>query len=64
MRRSGPRECPRRRRRPVGACDGDLTVGEIASALATLLEVPADDVAAELLPAVRELAVDGFLRLE
>jgi len=48
----------------VGACDGELSVGEIAGALATLLEVPADDVAAELLPAVRELLVDGFLRPE
>lgn len=48
----------------VGACDGELSVGEIAGALATLLEVPVDDVAAELLPAVRELLVDGFLRLE
>jgi len=47
----------------VGACDGELTLGQIARALAALLEVPADDVAAELLPAARELLVDGFLHL-
>jgi methylase of polypeptide subunit release factors len=47
----------------VGACDGELTLGQITGALAALLEVPADDVAAELLPAARELLVDGFLNL-
>ncbi|MEE6273752.1 methyltransferase [Georgenia sp. MJ206] len=45
----------------VGACDGELTLGQIVAGLAALLEVPADDVAAEVLPAVRELVLDGFL---
>ncbi|HET9656909.1 MAG TPA: methyltransferase, partial [Kineosporiaceae bacterium] len=45
----------------VGACDGELTVGRLIGALAGLLEVPACDLAAELLPAVRRLVADGFL---
>ncbi|WP_277207908.1 DUF7059 domain-containing protein [Isoptericola croceus] len=45
----------------VGVCDGELTVGRTVGALATLLDVPASDLAAELLPAVRELVRDGFL---
>nr|BFF19289.1 hypothetical protein GCM10025730_28100 [Promicromonospora thailandica] len=45
----------------VGACDGELTVGQIVGALAALFEVPADALAAELLPAVRGLVRDGFL---
>ncbi|HEV6955487.1 MAG TPA: methyltransferase [Promicromonospora sp.] len=45
----------------VGACDGELTVGQIVGALAALYEVPADALAAELLPAVRNLVRDGFL---
>ncbi len=45
----------------TGACDGELTVGQIASAIAALFDVPAGDVAGELLPAVRGLVVDGFL---
>ena len=46
----------------VGACDGDLTVGQIVGALASLLEVPADAVAADVLPSVRGLVRDGLLR--
>jgi hypothetical protein len=45
----------------VGACDGELTVGQIIGALAALFEVPEADLAAELLPAVRALVLDGFL---
>lgn len=45
----------------VGACDGELSVGAIVGALAELLEVDEGDLAAELLPAVRALVVDGFL---
>lgn len=45
----------------VGACDGDLSVGQIVGALASLFEVPVDALAAELLPAVRDLVRDGFL---
>ena len=48
----------------VGASDGDLTVGEIASALAHLLEVDEGALLGQLLPQVRELLVTGFLRLE
>ncbi|MFD6179304.1 MULTISPECIES: DUF7059 domain-containing protein [unclassified Isoptericola] len=46
----------------VGVCDGELAVGQIVGALGALLEVPADDLRAELLPAVRGLVRDGFLR--
>ncbi|ROS76598.1 methyltransferase [Cellulomonas sp. PhB143] len=45
----------------VGACDGELTVGQILGALASLFEVPGDALAGELLPAVRGLVRDGFL---
>ncbi|MFF1635090.1 methyltransferase [Leifsonia sp. NPDC058248] len=45
----------------VGACDGELTVGAIVGALAQLLEVDEPALAAELLPMVRALVVDGFL---
>ena len=45
----------------VGACDGELTVGRIVAAIASLFEVPADDVAAEVLPSVRGLVRDGLL---
>jgi methylase of polypeptide subunit release factors len=46
----------------VGACDGDLEVGQIIAAIAHLLEVDAVALAAELLPAVRTLVDDGILR--
>ncbi|WP_082462076.1 methyltransferase [Agromyces sp. Leaf222] len=46
----------------VGACDGDLEVGQIIAAIAHLLEVDAAALAAELLPAVRALVDDGMLR--
>ncbi|MFH5824953.1 methyltransferase [Georgenia sp. AZ-5] len=45
----------------VGACDGELTLGQIVAGLAGLLGVPAEDVAAEVLPAARDLLVDGLL---
>jgi methylase of polypeptide subunit release factors len=45
----------------VGACDGDLSVGQIVAALGALLERPADEVAAEVLPAVEGLLLDGLL---
>ncbi|MGM0385953.1 MAG: hypothetical protein ACQERF_08250 [Actinomycetota bacterium] len=45
----------------VGACDGDLAVGQVAHAIATLLEVPADELVPRLLVRVRDLAVDGIL---
>ncbi|TFC73528.1 methyltransferase domain-containing protein [Cryobacterium sp. TMS1-20-1] len=45
----------------VGACDGDLAVGAIIGALAQLLDADEPALAAELLPKVRALLVDGFL---
>lgn len=47
----------------VGACDGDLPVGPLITAIADLLEVDGTALRAELLPRVRELIVDGFLSL-
>lgn len=45
----------------VGACDGDLTASEIIAALATLLEVDAEALAADLTPRLRALVADGYL---
>ena len=47
----------------VGACDGDLPVGPIIGAVAGLLGRPTADVSAEVLPVVRDLLLDGFLRV-
>ena len=46
----------------VGACDGELTLGQIAGALATLLEVDPDAAAEALVAGARELAWLGMLR--
>ncbi|MCU1477017.1 MAG: SAM-dependent methyltransferase [Subtercola sp.] len=45
----------------VGACDGDLNIGQICGAIAHLLEVDELELLVEVLPRVRELIVDGFL---
>jgi hypothetical protein len=45
----------------VGACDGELTAGQIIGALAVLLAEPAADLATRLLPAARDLVADGLL---
>lgn len=45
----------------VGACDGELTVGQIVGALAALLGVASSDLAAQVFPACRELVGSGFL---
>jgi len=45
----------------VGACDGDLTVGQILDALAQILEQDAGALHATYLPVVRELHAEGFL---
>lgn len=45
----------------VGACDGELSVGQILAALADLLDRPLQDVLRDYLPKVRHLAVEGFL---
>jgi hypothetical protein len=47
----------------VGACDGDLTIGQILDALAQLLELDPLDLRASRLTAVRELVAEGFLEL-
>lgn len=45
----------------VGACDGELTVMQIAAALADLFEVPLVDLWADLEPRIRQLVLDGLL---
>ncbi len=45
----------------VGACDGELPVGTLVAAVAELLQVPAEPLAGELLPAVRRLVADGLV---
>ena len=45
----------------VGACDGELTVMQIAAALADLFEVPFADLWASLEPRIRQLVIDGFM---
>jgi hypothetical protein len=45
----------------VGACDGDLAVGQILDALASLLGGEPAAVRREYLPVVRDLLVEGFL---
>lgn len=45
----------------VGACDGELTVMQIAAALADLFEVPLAELWADLEPRIRSLVFDGFL---
>lgn len=47
----------------VGACDGELTVGQILGALAQLLDRDEADLRAAYLPVVRDLVTDGFLTL-
>lgn len=47
----------------VGACDGELTVGQVVAALAVLLEVEEAHLRAGLLPAVRDLVAEGLLVL-
>nr|WP_308116466.1 methyltransferase [Microbacterium sp. EST19A] len=45
----------------VGACDGELTVGQIVAALADLFDVPLADLWADLEPRIRALVFDGLL---
>ena len=45
----------------VGACDGELSVAAICSALAHLLDLQEQDLLDEVLPSVRELVETGFL---
>jgi hypothetical protein len=48
----------------VGACDGDLTVGQILDALATLLDREPTDLRATYLPIVDDLVREGFLEVD
>jgi methyltransferase family protein len=45
----------------VGACDGELTVGQILAALADLLGLDDEESRTTYLPVVRELVEEGFL---
>ena len=47
--------------RLVGACDGELTVGQILAALADLLDLDPEESRTTYLPVVRELVDEGFL---
>lgn len=45
----------------VGACDGELTLGEIVTAVAEILDADAAALQREILSRVRELLFAGFL---
>ena len=45
----------------VGACDGELTVGQILDALAVLLERDRTELHETYLPVVADLVAEGFL---
>jgi hypothetical protein len=45
----------------VGACDGDLSLGQLITAIADLQGAAAPQLLASLLPRVRQLVADGFL---
>ena len=45
----------------VGACDGDLDVGQILDALSQLLDLPPARTRQTYLPVVRELVAEGYL---
>lgn len=45
----------------VGACDGDLSVGQILDAVSQLLDLDPQETRETYLPAVRELVAEGFL---
>jgi len=45
----------------VGACDGELALGTILGAVASLLDVDPDALSAEIVPEVRELLIGGML---
>jgi hypothetical protein len=47
----------------VGACDGELALGAIVEAVASILDVDPGELAAEIVPQVRELAIGGILAL-
>jgi hypothetical protein len=45
----------------VGAADGELAVGQIVAAIAQLTDVDERALAADLLPRLRDLVLDGLL---
>jgi len=47
----------------VGACDGELTLGQITAGVAVLLDEPIGQVRDAVVPALRELLVDGLLTI-
>ncbi len=47
----------------LGACDGDLAVGQLLGALAQLTDTDADQLRSTYLPVVRELVGEGFLEV-
>lgn len=47
----------------LGACDGDLAVGQLFGALAQLTDTDADQLRSTYLPVVRELVGEGFLEV-
>ena len=47
----------------LGACDGDLTVGQLLGALGSLLERDEAELRTTYLPVVRELVGEGFLEV-
>lgn len=46
----------------VGACDGDLSVGQILDAVSQLLDLDAQETRETYLPVARELVAEGFLQ--
>ncbi len=47
----------------VGACDGELTLGQITAGIGVLLDQPVGAIRDDVMPAVRDLLVDGQLTL-
>jgi hypothetical protein len=48
----------------IGACDGELALGVLIESVANLLEVDAAALTDDLVPRIRRLVVEGFVRLE
>lgn len=46
----------------LGACDGDLRLDQVIAAVASIVDVDPVALAAEIVPRVRQLSVDGVLR--